>query len=169
MKKLVVFLNVLFLTATTAFAKDVEKPSYQKLSAETQKISQLYFAAYMALDWQKMEPLLADNVSFEDPTAEFVFGVVKRQGKESVIKGFNDGYAAIVKMQFHPTRTSFSGQHAIFEGILDWSIKLEDNKVVEIKRMPFTSILKVVNGEVVTHMDYADYAPFFAAYKNALE
>lgn len=140
-----------------------EKPSYQHVSTLTQSVAEKYFKAYIALDWDTVERLLAENGSFEDPTAQLVFGQVKHDTKEATMNNFRNGYAGITHMQFNPSRTFFSGQYAIFEGTLDWSLKLSKDQLAETKAMPFVTILKVDNNKVVEHKDFADYAPFFAA------
>lgn len=79
----------------------------------------------------------------------------------------SEGYAAIKHMAFHQTRVFVSGEHAVFEGTLDWTLELSDGKQAVTRAMPFMSILRVVDGKVVEHRDYADYAPFLAAVRAA--
>ena len=40
----------------------------------TKEITTNYFNAYMGLDFDSMKTMMHDNISFEDPTARFVFG-----------------------------------------------------------------------------------------------
>ncbi|NVK22224.1 MAG: nuclear transport factor 2 family protein [Kangiellaceae bacterium] len=163
MRKLFFSGLLLCLSLNALGQQETEKPSYQQTSQATQSIAEQYFNAYISLDWDIIETLLAETGGFEDPTAELVFGQVKRIGKNETMKGFREGYAGITQMTFNPQRTFFSGQYAIFEGTLDWSIKLTEDKIAETKAMPFVTILKVVNGQVVEHKDFAHYGPFFEA------
>ncbi len=144
-----------------------EKPSFQQLSQETRDIATKYFAAYIARDWDSLELLLADDGGFSDPTAEPVFGPVEYSGKQATLKNFRDNYAAITHMDFKENRVLISGEFAIFEGTLNWGLSLSGGKVVETNNTPFLTILRVKNGLVVEHRDYADYAPFLTAYRKA--
>jgi hypothetical protein len=137
--------------------------NFEHAASATQSVAEPYFAAYIARDWHRLEPLLADTGRFSDPTALPVFGVVLHEGKVAALKNFRDGYASITHMAFHQSRMFFSGQHAVFEGTLDWTLSLGEGKHAVTKGMPFVTVLKVVNGQVVDHQDLADYAPFVAA------
>ena len=79
------------------------KPSLAQTSQATQKVAEAYFQAYIARDWDRLEPLLAEAGRFEDPTASSVFGGVGKQGKTAVMQGFREGYASINQMSFPAT------------------------------------------------------------------
>jgi len=153
------------LTASPGWAQD--KPSFSQLSAETRAIAEQYFKAYIARDWDRLEPLLADAGGFEDPTATLVFGSVRFEGKTATLKNFREGYAAIKHMEFHQMRAFVSGEHAVFEGTLDWTLVLRDGKSAVTQGMPFITVLRVVRGRVLEHRDLADYTPFLAAMRAA--
>lgn len=139
-----------------------ERPSFDETSAATETVSQAYFDAYIARDWDTLEPLLADTGTFRDVTAELVFGGAGTQGKPAMMTLFREGYAAITQMEFRPLRTFHSGNYSIFEGELDWTLQLsEDREVTSV--MPILTILRVEDGLVVSHQDFADYAPFLTA------
>ena len=141
--------------------------SFSQASQETQAVADPYFKAYIARDWDHLEPLLADQGGFADPTATLVFGPVKFEGKQATLKNFREGYAAIKHMAFHPIRTFVSGDHAIYEGTLDWTLELRDGKQAVTEGMPFITVLRVADGHVLEHRDFADYTPFLAAMKAA--
>ncbi len=153
--------SALVLACSTAPAQ--KPPPYGEVSAATRRVAEPYFAAYIARDWQRLAPLLADAGSFEDPTATLVFGVVKRDGKQAVMENFREGYAAIRHMAFNPVRVFFAGEFAIFEGTLDWTLALDEGKEAVTRDMPFITVLRVVDAQVVAHQDFADYTPFLAA------
>lgn len=136
-------------------------------SAATARVAEAYFDAYVARDWDRLAPLLAENGGFADPTAEPLFGKVDVAGKPATLRYFRENYAAIREMRFERTRAFFSGQHAVFEGTLDWTLALGDGKQVRTQAMPFVTILRLEGGRVVEHRDYADYAPFVAAHRRA--
>lgn len=144
-----------------------QAPSLAELSAATQRVAEPYFAAYIARDWDKLAPLLGDDGGFSDPTAEPVFGKVESRGKAQVLRNFRENYAAIGSMQFHATRTLVSGRHAVFEGRLDWTLGLAGGREAVTEGMPFLTILKVEDGKVVDHQDFADDAPFLGALRKA--
>lgn len=143
------------------------KPSFAEIGAKTQAVADRYFSAYVARDWDRLEPLLADNGGFSDPTASLVFGSVQAAGKAATLKNFREGYAAIRHMAFHPMRSFVSGEHAVFEGTLDWTLELKGGKQAVTQGMPFITVLRVVEGQVLEHRDFADYSPFLAAVRAA--
>lgn len=138
-------------------------PSFGQVSAQTRAVADPYFKAYIARDWDRLEPLLADAGSFTDPTAALVFGSVEFEGKAAMLKNFREGYAAIRHMAFHPLRVFVSGEHAIYEGTLDWTLELRNGRQAVTQGMPFVTVLRVVHGRVLEHRDFADYTPFLAA------
>lgn len=145
-----------------------ERPRFDDVSAATAPVGEAYFAAYIARDWDALEPLLADAASFRDPTAELVFGGALADGKPAMMALFHEGYAGITQMEFRPARTLHSGNYTIFEGELDWAVDMGDGTAVA-SVMPIVTILRIEDGLVVSHRDYADYAPFIAAARAARE
>ncbi|MBP7080287.1 MAG: nuclear transport factor 2 family protein [Rhodocyclaceae bacterium] len=141
--------------------------SFGQVSSDTRAAADRYFRAYISRDWDQLAPLLADAGGFTDPTAALVFGSVKHEGKASTLKNFREGYAAITHMEFHQVRAFVSGEHAIYEGTLDWTLGLKNGKEAVTRGMPFITVLRVVNGRVLEHLDYADYTPFLAAMQAA--
>jgi SnoaL-like domain len=141
--------------------------TFDQAASATQRVAEPYFAAYIARDWDRLAPLLAQTGRFSDPTATAVFGVVRHEGKAAALKNFRENYAPIVHMTFHRTRAFFSSQHAVFEGTLDWTLSLDAGKQAVTKGMPFVTIVQVVDGLVVDHQDFADYAPFLDAVRKA--
>lgn len=136
-----------------------EPQDYAQITAETSPVADAYFRAYIALDWDALEPLVGKDASFRDPTAEHVFGGKLFEGKDAVMAHFRQGYAGVSWMKFAPTRTIKAGNYAIYEGDLSWSIKLRAGGKLETT-MPFVCILRVEDGKVVEHRDHGDYAPF---------
>lgn len=144
-----------------------DRPSFARASTATQIVAEPYFDAYIARDWSRLEPLLSNEAHFVDPTAQLVFGSVDFAGKSAVMKNLQENYAAIAHMDFKKSRSFFSGEYAVFEGALDWSLALGDGRTAATTNMPFITILRVVNGQVIAHQDLADYSPFLAAVRLA--
>jgi ketosteroid isomerase-like protein len=136
-------------------------PSYLQSSEATRQVGERYFAAYIDRRWDELEPLLAAEARFLDPTAEAVFGKVEVAGKRAVIEFFRANYANL-RMAFTPQRVIHSGAYALFEGELHWHMVLPQ-RTLEIERMPFVTVLRIEDGRVAEHRDYADYRPFLAA------
>lgn len=145
-----------FVVLTPAAAKGV---GYAKQSEESAKVGEAYIAAYIGLDWDRIEPLLADHATFHDPTAEVLFRAAPKGGRDSIMKAFREGYADISNMMLHRSRTFYSGNYTVFEGDLEWGLRLPDGRTIQT-RAPFIAILRIENGKVIEHRDYVDYAPF---------
>lgn len=155
------------LGSTALHAQDAApEPTYAEATAATAPVADAYFAAYIARDWDALEPLLADDGSFQDPTATRVFGSVAAEGRAAVMERFRKGYVGITHMQFATTRRMMSGDVAIYEGALDWGLALQGGAMVQ-SVTPMVIVLTVRNGKIASHRDYVDYAPFLAAYRAA--
>ena len=142
---------------------------YQSASLSAQETGEAYFAAYLKKEWDTVESLLADHASFRDVTAELLFDSVSHEGKEAVMTIFREGFARITDMRFHETRTLYSGHYALFEGALDWTVVIEDGRAPLSMTMAIMTMLKVGDGLVVEHRDFADYTPFIAAERASRE
>lgn len=141
-------------------------PSYAAVSAATAPVADAYFAAYIANDWDALEPLLADTATFQDPTAKRIFGGVLSEGRAAMMERFRTGYAAISHMEFVRNRSLVSDESAIYEGALHWGTDLGDGTMVD-SVTPMVIVLTVVDGKITRHIDYVDYAPFIAAVRKA--
>ncbi len=137
--------------------------AFRDASARTQQVAEAYFSAYVARDWDRLAPLLHERGGFRDPTAALVFGGVGREGKAATLRFFREAYAVLTHMAFHRTRAFFAGEVAVFEGTLDWTVLLGDGREAVTERMPFVTVLRLEDGLVVEHRDYADYHAYLAA------
>lgn len=144
--------------AVTGIAAAQTTP-YREASARTKEVGERYFAAYIAKDWSTVGALLAENGSFADRTAELVFGSTLQQGRAATLAFFEKGYAG-VQMRYRSSRAIHTGHYALYEGSLDWTLKLDDGRTITTEGMPFIVTLRVEGGRVVEHRDYADYHPF---------
>lgn len=153
------------LLALLAFAVPASAATENRYTAETAAtapIADAYAAAYVALDWDRLEPLLADDASFLDPTATLVFGSVGTQGKVAVMKNFRSAYASLRKMSLTKRQVIHSGHFALYIGDLTWTVDMGDGRDVS-SVTPIVIVIEVKDGKVVSHRDYVDYAPFLAA------
>ncbi len=132
------------------------------------EVTSKYFNAYMNLEFDSMLAMMHDSISFEDPTARFVFGGKKIEGKVSVYDNFKESYATIIEMNQKTIRTIFSSNTGIFEIDLVWKLKNGPDKIITIN-MPLIVVLTVENGKVITHRDYGDYNYFIEQYNNQIK
>lgn len=138
---------------------------YESLSARSGEIGARYFEAYVGLDFDRLEALAGEDISFWDPTAERVFGGARRQGKTEVMQLFREGYAGL-SMQFEESRRFASGHYAVFEGELTWTLRLPKREILT-RHMPFITTLRIEDGHVVEHRDLADYHGFVEAERSS--
>jgi ketosteroid isomerase-like protein len=155
---LAVLLALCCVLTTAAHAKQ----PLRELTAQSRPVAERYFKAYIDRQWDVLEPLLADEAVFSDPTAATIWGGVGKVGKAAVMKGFREGYAIIVDMRFKPLRTLASGHHVVFEGELDWTVKGQSGRHIR-STGAFIVHLEVHDGRVTAHQDLLDYQPFVDA------
>jgi ketosteroid isomerase-like protein len=156
---------LMFLALACASRLGAQSPrasAYLAASDSSRTVGQEYLRAYVALDWDQIDSMLGEDASFQDPTAELIFGGKLVSGRDNMMAKFRTGYAGI-QMSFVETRAVYSGHYAIIEGLLTWSAPLGDGRRVTAKDSPFVLVLRIEGGRVVEHRDYADYHPFIAA------
>lgn len=170
-RTLAAVLAALMLLAHPAAAQDstrADQRSYEQVGEDTARVADAYFAAYIARDWDALEPLLAEGATFRDPTATHAFGNVHSEGRVAIMQRFRVGYASITHMEFASLRRLISGETAIYEGDLDWGLGMELGMVAE-SVAPMVIVLTVEGGRVTSHRDYLDYGPFLTAFEAAAE
>lgn len=155
--RLALIAMLFFAFPSSLFAQD-----YAEASVVTSDVASRYLDAYIARDWDALEPLLADEATFRDPTAKLVFGGEGATGKAAMMTMFRQGYSAITDMGFEEDRRIVGGTVGIFEGTLTWTA-LHRGGVPVTARMPFVLILELEDGKVVSHRDYGDYTGYLAA------
>jgi hypothetical protein len=134
---------------------------YRALSAQTRDVAERYLQAYLSRDWQRLFPLMAENIRFADPSAKVVFGDLSQQGKPALMKYFSEVYAYVETHHFKRDRSTFAGQHAVFIGESDWSFSLPGHVPVRSKT-PLVLTLTVENGRVTDHQEIADFQSYLS-------
>jgi ketosteroid isomerase-like protein len=142
------------------FAANPADP-YFAATEQSKQVGTQYFQAYIKMDWTALAPLMAEENSFDDKTAQLVFGPMLKQGKAQVLQHFTENYVGLT-MQFTTSRQLFAGNMALFEGELNWTLQQPKRKIVT-QKMPMVIVLKIEHGKVTEHRDYADYQPFIKA------
>lgn len=136
--------------------------AYLQAGAATAPVADAYLKAYIGLDWDRLETMLADDASFHDPTAARLFTGLAAQGKARMMTTFRTNYAGLKRMAFRSTRTIHSGDLALYQGDLDYTLDMGDGRDVT-SVAPMVIVIEVRDGKVASHRDYVDYAPFIAA------
>ena len=154
-------LPALLLSAPLAAQAPAAK-AYLATSDSSRAVGEQYIRAYVALDWDAIESMLADSASFQDPTAQIIFGGRLVSGKAAMLAFFRENYAGLT-MSFVESRSFFSGHYAVIEGELTWSAPLQNGGRVTSKDGAFVLILRIEGGKVVEHRDYTTYKPFIDA------
>lgn len=166
--KIVPAIIVLMIAAAVSIAQQPQN-RFRETTAATEEVATQYFNSYMALDWDKLEPLMHADITFEDPTGTLLFGENRPAGKANVIGGFRTGLVALTHMTPKIKRRFFSGSAAVFEMDLTFGFRNRQKQEVNII-MPLVIVLKVKDGKVIEHRDYGAYREYvkqFAAASKA--
>ena len=155
--------------AVTPQVNAAKPPDFRVLTMTTEKVATEYFDHYFKMEFDAMERLADPAVSFEDPTANTVFGGAVVSGREQTYAKMRQTFAGFTHLAFRPTRKYFSGEHAVMEGVIDWTFKGETaGQQISIVGMPLVIILQVREGRVLTHRDFGDYRVFLRQYREQL-
>ncbi|MDZ7869322.1 MAG: nuclear transport factor 2 family protein [Rheinheimera sp.] len=136
-------------------------PDYAQMAKQSADVGATYLTAYFQKDWATLDKLLAENATFADPTATRLFGAAGKTGKAVIMQAFRENYAPI-SFDFQQERSWGAIDHVVFTGQLSWTYQLQKGQLV-VEKMPMMVVLQIVDGQVVSHLDYADYRPYFAA------
>lgn len=159
------FLPVAALCAAAPLsAQDAPELDYAAVGQATAPVADAYLAAYTSRKWDALEPILAEDADFRDPTATLVFGGILSEGRAAIMDRFRNGYSHITHMEFVTDSRMISGEIGIYQGVLHWGLDIGEGKTVD-SATPMVIVLTVENGKVVHHRDYVDYAPFIAGYE----
>ncbi|MCV2369813.1 nuclear transport factor 2 family protein [Roseateles oligotrophus] len=132
---------------------------YAALSSETRQLAERYLQAYLRKDWATLEPLMAEQIRFLDPTAKLVFGDVDQHGKPALLKYFHTVYPYIDTHEFKVGSSFVAGNKAVFIAETDWSFAHPGLPVVRSKA-PIILTLTVEDGRVIEHTEMADLQSF---------
>jgi len=124
-----------------------------------------YLAAYVEQRHDDMAALLAPGVLFQDPTAQIFAadGGVARRGDDVVMAAICEGFAPVFEFGMEVEKAVYTNHHAIFMGTCSYTL---EGAALGIQRESASFehqsvvIVEVVEGKVVTHLDYLDYSTF---------
>lgn len=155
----VLLASILLLPRLAAAEEPASRPpDFLALSAATERIASAYLDAYFRTDFDTMEKLSGAETSFDDPTADTLFGGAPVAGRAAVFAHLRQTFAGITRLSFRPSRQYFSGEHGVFEGEVTWGYRPSPDAPEAVTTgMPLIVIIQVKNGAVISHRDYGDY------------
>lgn len=158
------------LLAATAAGERCEEPAkpptFAQRTVTTERIAGTYYDAYIRRDFAAMERISGSDTNFDDATADQLFGGEIVRGREAVFAHLRKTFASITHLAFQTTRRYASGEHAIFEGEVDWDFREpESSRTLSFRGMPLVVIVRVRDGQIVEHRDYGDYRVFVEQYR----
>ncbi|MEE2565453.1 nuclear transport factor 2 family protein [Hyphobacterium marinum] len=142
--------------SVTAFAQDTDADA----DAANRAIVDAYMAAYSAADFDAMEPYMAEDVLFADPTAT-------GQGETGLLHHSRDGIMAALRQfdaQYNPIALNFewdtvfeSNDRYVFIGTVNATYPVDQEGMVFRWSAPQTTVIHLRDGLVVEQYDFADY------------
>ncbi len=139
---------------------------FKELTTSTKIVSERYFEQYAKLGFDSMAMDMSENYNFEDPTAKVIFNGLNIEGKDKAIANFKANYT-FFNVSIPTIRRYFSGNYGIFEGTYKFSTYTPKKEVISFE-LPITIIIKVENGKVVEHRDFADYQAYLSQYQKEM-
>lgn len=149
---------LLMLGASASAQSDDLSDSVPELTASA--VVNAYMAAYSAADFDAMEPFMAEDAVFSDPTATGLGenGLV-HHGREEIMAALREFDA-----QYNPIALNFawdtvfeSNDRYVFMGSVNATYPVEQEGMVFRWSAPQTTVIHFRNGEVVQQFDFADY------------
>lgn len=158
MKRLIAALAALILLPAAALSQDAAPEM-----SETEQIARTYMDAYSRVDWDAVEALMHEEIDFRDPTALGeglgADGLV-HQGREDTMEALREFGAA-----YNPLGLNFewdvifeSNGRVVFMGHVNATYPTDQEGQVFRWRAAQATVLELQDGQVIRHLDFADYA-----------
>jgi ketosteroid isomerase-like protein len=131
--------------------------------SDAESIARAYMAEYSAVNIDAMEPYMAEDIIFEDPTAlgeEIGADGIHREGREAsltVLRAFAETYHPI-ELGFVWDTVFASNDRVVFMGEVNALYPTETEGQTFRWRAAQVSVITVRDGLVVHHQDFANYA-----------
>ena len=133
---------------------------FKAITASTKTVAERYFKNYAQLNGDSMAIDIADDVTIDDLTSKLLFNNPRISGKEEAVKNFKRD-KIIFNVSVPLSRSFFSGNYGVFEGVYTYSMYTPSKEVVSFA-LPIVVTIKVENGKVTEHRDYADYQTYLS-------
>lgn len=148
-------------TAAGLFCAPVlAQESASDADAANRAIIDAYMAAYSAADFEAMEPFMAEDVVFSDPTATGL-------GETGLLHHSRDEIMAALRefdAQYNPIALNFewdtifeSNDRYVFMGRVNAIYPVDQEGMVFRWSAPQTTVIHLRDGRVVEQYDFADY------------
>lgn len=134
--------------------------TFNTITTSTKTVAERYFKNYAQLNGDSMALDIADDVTIDDLTSKLLFNNPRISGKEQAIQNFKRE-KIIFNVTVPVSRSFFSGNFGVFEGMYCYSMYTPNKEVVSFA-LPIVITIKVENGKVTEHRDYADYQTYLS-------
>lgn len=138
-----------------AFAAQTEESAP---ASDALRIATDYVEAYSALDTERMAALAGPEIRFADSTAPS--GAIEHLGREAVIAsvGRLRDVRGAISLGYVPESAYESNGWAVFSGPMNATFRTPDPDATYHWSAQVTIVIHVEDGQVVEHLDFADYA-----------
>ncbi len=121
-----------------------------------------YLETLYEFDFDRLERLLSPNAVLRDPTAALIVGeTIVYDGRDEVLAGIERSSAQARNGGFEITTSFVSGEYVVlvvtYFSELDGAIADRPGEWIPV-RIGGVTIVRVVNGLVVEHLDHVDYS-----------
>jgi limonene-1,2-epoxide hydrolase len=125
--------------------------------AASDAVARAYLEAYETQDFETLAGLYAADARFVDPTSFDVPDTtppIDWQGPEAILAGLQSW--GVVEVDYQIDRSFTASGRTVFDGSVT-AVFANDGEAVRYL-FPIVTIVTVVDGQVVEHRDYTDYA-----------
>jgi ketosteroid isomerase-like protein len=143
----------------TDFAEYVESfglgDGFDAAMEGTAAVASAYLEAYLAVDLQAQQRLLAPDATFEDPTAR-VYGPGSGErmiGRDDIVGQRGRIFQTIKDFDLDIERSFVSNHHAVFMGTTSYTVA-NGNRFAQ----PAVFVVEVHDNRVTRHWDFVDYS-----------
>ena len=145
-RKCTLLIILLFILIRGAQAQDLET------------ISRNYIDYYFSKNEESFKALLHDSITWSDPTWSEIDPSNKPvSGKSAVINHLRSITAGIAKIDYRIDNQFISGNHAVFEGQMEYSWTDPESEIVFDFSIREVTVLRFKDGLVNEHTDYGDF------------
>jgi len=124
----------------------------------TQEVSLRYLELDAALDYEALRGVMADDMTFQDPTGNVFDGQaagILVEGADQIIQTQRSW--GLVGVEFEPVHSFYVGQYAVHRGTYVAQFSAGAPGV----RIPFITVHRVQNGKVSERRDFGEYIQSF--------
>jgi len=135
------------------------------------KIANEYINLYFTVQIEKYGAYFTEETIFEDPTTSLFRednSHGRPVGKKAVIEFLSRGFEGIFDGEFQLEKKFVSGEFAVFQGNYKYKTKgerLGSEKPYFEFNLPLVTIIRVRDGKVLHHQDYANYEEWGRQYE----